>query len=297
MLRPYDLFENILREIENGIREGINTEILAEKYPLSESYLRKLFKFAFKQSIAGYIRSRKLSASLDELLKTNLNIIDIALNYGFDYEQSYIRTFKREFGITPGDLRKTGAIVKVTPPLHLFNAKKALDGVFFGPDIVMVPKFYVIGKRHRLPSWELAVKTAPLSMDFWDNERKSIKTSKNLDGIYISLVRNWKCGKGIADFLTSVPVNNLDNIPEGLSGDTFESSLCARFRYIGKHHYFDLNEERIQPLSDAISKFRNDDLEKYELSNENIYFEKIDSRQYDGNYYQMEWFTPVVEKV
>ena len=118
MLRPYDLLENILIDIEKCIRESINSDILAEKYALSEGHLRKLFRFAFKQSLGSYIRSRKLAASLDDLLKTDANILDIALVYDFEYEQSYINAFKREFGITPGSLRKSAQIVKVTPPLN-----------------------------------------------------------------------------------------------------------------------------------------------------------------------------------
>jgi AraC-like DNA-binding protein len=111
MLRQYDLLENVLIDIENAVREGINSDILAEKYTLSERHLRKLFKFAFKQPLGGYIRSRRLAASLDDLLKTNFNILDIALEYGFEYEQSYRRAFKHEFGITPGEYRKAGHIV------------------------------------------------------------------------------------------------------------------------------------------------------------------------------------------
>ncbi|MDR1804447.1 MAG: hypothetical protein LBQ94_12665, partial [Treponema sp.] len=81
MLRPYDLLENVLIGIEEGIREGINSDILAERYALSERHLRRLFTFAFKQSLSTYIRSRKLTASLDDLLKTDSNILDIALKY------------------------------------------------------------------------------------------------------------------------------------------------------------------------------------------------------------------------
>ena len=113
MLRQYDLLENVLIDIENAVREGINSDILAEKYTLSERHLRKLFKFAFKQPLGGYIRSRKLAASLDDLLKTDFNILDIALEYGFEYEQSFRRAFKHEFGITPGNLRKAGHIVNL----------------------------------------------------------------------------------------------------------------------------------------------------------------------------------------
>jgi len=106
VLSNENLLENVLIEIENCLSEGINVNVLAKKYTLSEGHLRRLFRYGYNQTIAGYIRSRKLAVSLDDLLKTELTILDIAIKYGFDYEQSYIRAFKREFGITPGDLRK-----------------------------------------------------------------------------------------------------------------------------------------------------------------------------------------------
>jgi AraC family transcriptional regulator len=120
MLRQYDLLKNVLIDIEKGIKEGINLNTLAEKYALSERHLRRLFKFAFKQTLAGYIRSRRLAVSLDDLLKTNSTLFDIALDYGFEYEQSYRRAFKHEFGITPGEYRKAG-----------HSAKKMSENVLF----------------------------------------------------------------------------------------------------------------------------------------------------------------------
>ena len=114
-----DLIENILVEIEKGIRVGVNADILAQKYALSESYLRKLFKFAFKQTISSYIRSRKLTASLEDLLESNANIMDIALLYDFDYEQSYIRAFKQKFGLTPGNYRRLTRVIKANMPFYI----------------------------------------------------------------------------------------------------------------------------------------------------------------------------------
>jgi len=296
MLKPYELLESVLLKIENGIRDNINADTLAEHFSLSSVHLQRLFKFAFKQTIGSYIRSRRLTASLDDLLKTDFNIISIAIEYGFEYEETYIRAFKREFGITPGDMRKTGAIVNVMPPIHLFDAKEAVNGVFFGPDIVMVPQFYVIGKLSRLPGSDLAVLTPNMAKEFWYNEHDRIKNAVSPDVLYIGLARNYNFGEGIADYLASVPVKNLSTIPEGLSGDTFKTSLCARFRYIGQHHYFDLNRERMQPMYTEIQNFRMNEQEKYTLLNDIVYFEKLDSGQYDGTYCQMEWFTPVIER-
>jgi len=294
MLKPYDLLENILLDIENGIKNNLNAAALSKKYGFSEGHLRRLFSFAFKQSIASYIRSRRLAASLKDILETNTNILDIAVEYGFDYEQSYIRTFKREFGITPGDLRKTGKIIQIKPPLHLFDKKRVDNGVLFGPDFVMVPLFHVIGKRHRLLFKDLC--TEPLlAKQFLENERKQIKETVNRN-VFIGLTCNINMEEGCFDYMPSVQVANLKKMPHGLCGDTFKTSMCARFRYIGRHHYYDTNENVVSMIYNVISNFAQNGHAKYVLSNEKIYFVMIDTRLYDGTYCQIEWYTPVSEK-
>ena len=132
MLRPYDLLENVLIDVEKGIRvrAGINVGILAKRYSLSYRHIQRIFKTAFKQTLADYIRSRRLVASLDDLLKTDLKLFDIALEYGFGYEQTYIRAFKREYGITPGHLRKSKHFVKTKLLLYLFEKNKFPNGLF-----------------------------------------------------------------------------------------------------------------------------------------------------------------------
>jgi len=295
MLRPYDLLENVLIDIEGSISKGINSDILAKKYSLSYRHLQRLFKFAFRQSLAGYIRSRKLAASLDDLLKTDAKLLDIALNYGFSYEQSYLNAFKREFGITPGDLRKSGHIVKVKPPLHLFDGNKFSDGLLFGPDIVMVPQFHVIGKLHRIPNSDSISLAPQAGVFFWYNERKKIKTAINGD-VYIGLTRRNGNDTESSEYLTAVQVEYFRDMPQGFSKDTFEASLCAKFRYIGQHHYSELNRNIACSMYEAINKFTRTKYAKYSLLNDKVYFERIDTKLYDGTYCQLEWFTPVVEK-
>jgi AraC family transcriptional regulator len=306
MLKPFDLLESVLVDIEKGIRTSINSDILAEKYELSERHLRRLFRFAFNQSISGYIRSRKLTASLEELLKSDDKILKICLDYGFDYEQSYIRTFKREFGITPGELRKNKQGVKNTPPFHLVKIKPPIhlsvenkidDGVIFGPDIVMVPQFHLIGKLHHIPSSDSLYLAPKAGLQFWINERLKINEAGK-SGTYYGLTKimnpkDWAC-----EYLASVQVKNFDNIPVGLTAYTFEASMCVRFRYIGQHHLYDINQTFAVEVYNAIRKLTQDEVTKYIVLNERIYFEKVAvaKGQYGGDYYQMEWFIPMVEK-
>jgi AraC family transcriptional regulator len=295
LLKPYELLENILINIEKNLRNGIDTDNLSQKYDLSEGHLRRLFAFAFNQSIACYIRSRRLAASLVDLLETDSKILAIALNYGFGCEHSYIKAFKHEFGLTPGNLRKSGQIVKIKPPIHLLDENKQSDSLFFGPDIVMVPEFHVIGKRRRIPECYPITFKPEAAKDFWYNERKHIKTETNSD-VYIGLTRTINMEENYSEYMPSVQVKHLENIPHGYHGYTFVTSQCARFRYIGKHHYHDIDRNAATAMYDIIQKFANNKESKYMLSDDKVFFEKIDTTLYDGTYCQMEWITPVTEK-
>jgi AraC family transcriptional regulator len=295
MKRTQDLLENILLDIEEGIQDNITAYTLSKRYDLSEIHLRRLFSFAFNKPISGYIRSRTLSESLNDLLHTDKNILDIALKYGFGYENSYSRSFKREFGISPNNLRKSGQIVKIQPPLHLFDENKVGGNAFFGPEFVIVPQFHIIGKPHHLP-FEISVKTAPNAAKlFWTNECRHIKKVINPD-VYIGYTHKINHEKKYSEYLPSVQVQDLSDVPHGLTCTTFNTSMCARFRYIGQHHYCDINREIADKMYSAIHKYMNDENAKYSLLRDKIYFERIDIKQYDGNYCQMEWFTPVIEK-
>jgi AraC family transcriptional regulator len=295
MLKPYDLLENILLDIENGIKNSINTSILSKKYHFSEGHLRRLFRFAFKQSIAAYIRSRTLAASLDDILKTDANILEIAVEYGFEYEQSYIRAFKREYGITPGDLRKTGQIIKITPMLQLFNENKLGESLIFGPDIVMVPKFHTMGKYCQIPFEDSMNKALRAAKQFWEIERKQIKGTVN-PHVYFGLIRNTNQKEKFSEYIPSVQVENIKNIPQGFYGIAFEASMCVRFRYIGQHHYYDIDKNVSSMIDNAVINFAQNKHSKYKLSENKIFFEMIDTRLYDGTYCQIEFYAPVSEK-
>jgi AraC family transcriptional regulator len=292
MLKLYDLLENLLLDIEKDIRNNLNVSILSKKYGFSEGYLRRLFSFAFKQPIASYIRSRRLEASINDILGTDNNIVEIAIENGFEYEQTYIRTFKHEFGITPGDLRKSGQIIKIKPPLNLFDENKLGESIFFGPDIVMVPQFHVIGKCYKL---SLNDSRKVFGSQFWNKERMFIKSIVN-PNVYIGITRNFNKKTGEAEYMPSVQVKNFKNIPEGFRKDTFDTSLCARFCYIGQHHYSNIDRNVASSMYNTIIEFTHNNKVRYELSIDKVYFEKIDTKLSNENYCQMEWFAPVSEK-
>jgi len=293
MLKPYDLLEGVLNEIEKELKENINEEALAKKFLLSKTHLRRLFSFTFKQPLGTYIRSRKLAASIDDLLNTGKNILDIVMEYGLEYEQSYIRSFKREFGITPGELRRSGQIVKITPPLQLFDSNRLGDGLVFGPDIVMIPQFHVIGKKYKVPYHKILAMDVKISKEFFSKERQKISNAVNPDvHFYICLVDDT--GEDCIYLMPSVQIKSFEHIPEGFSGYTFPTTLCASFRFI--HNRFDeVNMHIADGMFNAIDDFNASEDQKYFIRR-GLNIDKFDFSNKNENYCQWEWFAPVVEK-
>jgi AraC family transcriptional regulator len=102
----FSAIENTIETIEKEIKNFLNLDRLSEEAGISKYHLHRLFKSITEKSLMSYVRDRKLSLSLTDLINTNLNIIDIANEYQFKHEQSYIRAFKQKFNITPAQYRK-----------------------------------------------------------------------------------------------------------------------------------------------------------------------------------------------
>jgi len=294
MQKPGDLLENVLNQIENRIKEDINADILADNLGLSSIHLQRLFKFAFKQPIGSYIRSRKLSASLESLFGTDLKIVSIAVEYGFEYEETYIRAFKREFGVTPGFVRRTRRIVSVTPPLNLLDSTVFENCILFKPEIVMLPQLHVMGKKYQIPKKDLVSEAQKIGEHFWLDELDNIP-NKTVPNVYFGVINTDDKDAGNNYYLFSFRVKTLKNTPEGYDGYTINSSLCAMFRYIGHHDYYDFTGDRALKMYAAIENlFTREYSKKYRMTGDTYYI-KIDvsSVTYEGNFFIVEWLIPV----
>ena len=164
----------------------------------------------------------------------------------------------------------------------------------------MVPQFHVVGKLHHIPSSDSISLAPKAGKQFWENERLQINETVN-PNVYFGITKSINPIDWSSEYLTSLQVKNFKSIPPGFTNYTFETSLCARFRYIGQHHYYDINRTAAAAMYEAMWKFAKDEYEpkvraKYALQADRVFFEKIDISLYDGNYCQMEWFSPVLEK-
>lgn len=97
----------ISQYIENNYTEQLDVKKIADYFQISPSYLHKLFKEYFQQSIHQYITEIRMMHAIDDLKYTDLNILDICLKNGFANNKTFTNEFKKRFDMTPTAFRNS----------------------------------------------------------------------------------------------------------------------------------------------------------------------------------------------
>lgn len=126
----YDLLNNMIDYIEDNLTEDIDYKKLAKMVYVSDYSLQRIFSFLAGISLSEYIRKRRLSKAFEELKETDTKIIDLAIKYNYDSSISFTRAFKKNFGITPSECRKSDKGYKLFPIMYFKsddNVKKEIN--------------------------------------------------------------------------------------------------------------------------------------------------------------------------
>ena len=103
----HDVYCLALQYINEHLTEDISISDVARHINYSESYFGYAFKKKYKISVSQYIRELKLTKSKDLLKNTSFSIAGVASCVGF-YDPNYFSAlFKKHFGISPKEYRKT----------------------------------------------------------------------------------------------------------------------------------------------------------------------------------------------
>lgn len=119
------IIEDAIDYIEGNITEELTVGRIAGEVNTSAFYFQRGFSMLCGYTVGEYVRMRRLSIAGEELLSSDVKVIDIAMKYGYDSPDSFTKAFTRFHGSTPTDVRHGGAMLKSFAPLHI---KLTLDG-------------------------------------------------------------------------------------------------------------------------------------------------------------------------
>lgn len=103
----YDqIIQNTITWIESHLHEPISANDMYHISGFSKYHFHRIFQAAVGMSVSEYIRMRRLANAASTLLHTDERIIDIAIFYQFDSQESFTRAFKKLYSLPPGRYRK-----------------------------------------------------------------------------------------------------------------------------------------------------------------------------------------------
>ncbi|BFK28962.1 helix-turn-helix domain-containing protein [Blautia producta] len=92
--------------IKKHYNENLSINGLAELYNMSPNYFSSVFKRELDQSAVNYITEVRMEKAREYLKDTDLSVIEIAENVGYEDSQYFFRVFKKTTGVTPLQYRQ-----------------------------------------------------------------------------------------------------------------------------------------------------------------------------------------------
>ena len=224
--------------IENNLTEKITIQDVAKQACFSVFHFHRIFQAMLGESIGEYIRKRRLTRAGLELIDSNRRILDIAVEYQFESQEAFTRSFKKHFGMTPGGYRKKQKNLTLfqKPKLSVDDLMFRLVGISLQPNIVFKPEMKIIGmecsttlKDNRIPQlWQDFI---PRMDEIRSRKEPGIsygicRADPDFDVKEFSDVTQYTeiVGVGVEDFQT---------IPEGMHSHLVPAQKYAVFTHTG----------------------------------------------------------------
>lgn len=241
MIDSKEIIKSCVNYIESNINDKISLEDISLHTGVSKYYLHRMFKALTGETLMEYAKFRKLTASIDDLINTNRRIIDIALDYGFDYEQSYIRAFRKRFGYTPLKVRYEQTSIIIKEKLNINDILSVEGAITYKPFYIFKQSFNLVGCKHKILSKSGSNDANFYGRDFFYNNKNKIINSVN-PNIYYGYTDWTRDKEGYIYYMPSVEVSDLKQIPEGMHGIFIPAHKYVVFRFVG---FF--NPDNIKP--------------------------------------------------
>ena len=101
-----ELLTIALSYLEDNLTEKITTEDVAKACYCSKSTLEKLFRCISHMSVHDYIIRRRMMKAAKMLFShREINILDVAVLYGYTSNEAFTRAFKQVWNCTPSEFR------------------------------------------------------------------------------------------------------------------------------------------------------------------------------------------------
>jgi AraC family transcriptional regulator len=236
--------------IEKHIKEEINLDRLADEAGYSKYHLHRMFRGIVGFPLHHYIKRRQLTEAAKSLIFTDKQIIQIALDAGYESQQAFSLGFKRIYKLTPQKFRIKHQFNPIQLKFEVSGNLTNLKGDRI-MDIEMIEKeeINLVGFKANTQKGFFVI---PILWNKLHKEKSNIKNRLDLDFVVgINDYSNdsiFKEEQPAFEYYAAVEVSKPDGIASDMNVLTLPAGKYATFSYHGK------SQDSMQPVMDYIYK-------------------------------------------
>lgn len=223
--------------IEYNLKNNLSVGLIAEKACFSKYHFIRIFMAITGDTVGNYVRKRRISKSAEALIHTGDSILSIALEYQFDSQEAYTRSFKKIYNTTPGQYRKRGVnqLAFKQNELSDLRLEHLKNNISMEPEIITVRAKKLVG---------LAVTTSMVDNkipQLWQHFMSRVGEIKNncntgRYGIHVydsQLKAEDYCETLKFEKWATVEVSTFEDIPDDMNTHVLEGGKYAVFTHKG----------------------------------------------------------------
>lgn len=229
------IISDVIKWIEKNLESPMSIDLVAKKSGYSKWYLQRMFKKVTGCILGDYIRHRRLTYAALVLKLTSKPILDIAMQYRFNSQQTFTRSFKKQFTMTPASYRRS--------ELWDTSGLRSAIELYKVPLLVAMPKIMDVGEQ---VFWGVSYKSCrnldellnekqAFHWDFFsDYFKKYIKSKENFPHQIFSFCQPKPNldNPGEQEIVYTMVLKEQKNI-EGMTQFILQPCRYAVFKYIG----------------------------------------------------------------
>jgi AraC family transcriptional regulator len=224
--------------IEARLQGEVGLKDVAQAAGLSVYHFSRVFRSIVGDSVAEYIRKRRLTLAAAHLAENPTPIIDAALDAGFESHEAFTRAFHKVFERPPVEVRRSGISPRMSvrgrAPVTPGLLEHLTERISMEPEIRTRPRFAVVGiSRNFNPRVPDA--RAQLLTVFPELQARLSEITNRVGEHRFQFVDAFpnEPPERIFNFSALVEVGDLDHIPEGMVGRYIDEQEYAVFTHRG----------------------------------------------------------------
>lgn len=140
-MRYQEHIQRALDFIEAHLQRELTLERCAAAAGYSPYHFSRIFHSVTGLAPMDYVRKRRLACAAADIAAGTEPLVDIAMRWGFESTETFLRAFAAEHGITPGRYRGSGISLHVTEPFRLHGEPMPIGQ----PEVIAFPGGTVCG--------------------------------------------------------------------------------------------------------------------------------------------------------